>query len=98
MVIDFEWDPEKAKANVRKHRVSFREAATVFKDPLGITIYDPNHSDEEDRYITVGFSTAGRLLMVAHADRGSRSRIINSRALTRKERAAYENEIKRRKG
>ncbi len=84
--------------NLRKHSVSFREAATVLRDPLGITIFDPDHSDEEDRFITFGFSAAGRLLMIAHTERGERIRIISARELTRAEREAYEEEIQRRKG
>ena len=95
-MINFEWDPVKAKKNLRKHHVDFSEAATIFKDGLSITIYDPDHSNKEDRYITVGTSVAGRLLIVAHADRGDRTRIISARKLTRKERIAYENEIQRR--
>ena len=97
-MIEFEWDPGKAKTNSRKHGVSFREAATVFQDPLSITAYDPDHSEEEDRYITVGTSAPRRLLIVAHTDRGTRTRIISARELTRAEREAYENEIQRRKG
>ena len=95
-MIQFEWDPAKAKMNLRKHGVAFREAATVLRDPLGITIFDPDHSDEEDRFITFGFSAAGRLLMVAHTERGERIRIISARRLTRAEREAYEQEIQRR--
>ncbi|WP_446008308.1 BrnT family toxin [Candidatus Electrothrix sp.] len=96
--MEFEWDPHKAETNVRKHQVSFPEAATVFRDSLGITVYDPDHSDQEDRFISIGMSKSGRLLMVAHTDRGSRVRIISARELNRSERKAYENEIKRRKG
>jgi len=95
-MIQFEWNPAKAKTNLRKHGVAFREAATVLRDPLGITIFDPDHSDEEDRFITFGFSAAGRLLMVAHTERGERIRIISARGLTRAEREAYEQEIQRR--
>ena len=95
-MIEFEWDPNKAKTNLRKHGVAFGEAATIFKDGLSITIYDPDHSDTEYRYITIGMSAAGRFLMVAHTDRGARTRIINARELTRKERKAYEEEIERR--
>ena len=95
-MVQFEWDPAKAKMNLRKHGIAFREAATVLRDPLGITIFDPDHSDEEDRFITFGFSTAGRLLMVAHTERGERIRIISARRLTRAEREAYEEEIQRR--
>ena len=97
-MIQFEWDPTKARMNLRKHGVAFREAATAFKDLLGITIFDPDHSDEEERVITFGFSAAGRLLMVAHTDLGDRIRIISARELTRGEREAYEEEIQRRKG
>jgi uncharacterized DUF497 family protein len=96
-MIQFEWDPAKAKMNLRKHGVAFREAATVLRDPLSITIFDPDHSDEEDRFITFGFSAAGRLLIVAHTERGERIRIISARRLTRAEREAYEQEIQRRK-
>jgi len=95
-MVQFEWDPAKAKMNLRKHGIAFREAATVLRDPLGITIFDPDHSDEEDRFITFGFSTAGRLLMVAHTERGEGIRIISARRLTRAEREAYEEEIQRR--
>lgn len=59
-MIDFEWDPSKARKNLRKHGVAFREGATVLRDPLAITMFDPDHSGEEDRYITVGSSNAGR--------------------------------------
>ena len=96
-MIDFEWDPAKAAANLRKHVVAFTEAVTVFRDPLGITIYDPEHSEEEDRHITIGASAGGRLLMVAHTDRRDRVRIISARALTPVERKAYESEVERRK-
>jgi hypothetical protein len=97
-MIEFEWDPSKARTNLRKHRVAFREAATVLRDSLAITVLDPDHSQEEDRYITIGVSVRGRILMVAHTDRGDRTRIISARELTRAEREAYENEVKRRKG
>ncbi len=97
-MIDFEWDPTKARTNLRKRGVSFHEAATVLRDPLGITIYDPDHSEEEDRYISIGTSGGGRLLMVSHTDRGDRVRIISARELTRAEREAYEGEIAKRKG
>jgi len=96
-MIQFEWDPTKAKINLRKHGVAFKEASTIFKDHLSITTYDPDHSEEEDRFITFGFSASGRLLMVAHTDRGDRVRIISARELSRVEREAYEEEIQRRK-
>ena len=95
-MIQFEWDPAKAKMNLRKHGVAFREAGMVLRDPLSITIFDPDHSDEEDRFITFGFSAAGKLLMIAHTERGKRIRIISARGLTRAEREAYEQEIQRR--
>jgi uncharacterized DUF497 family protein len=88
--MEFEWDPSKADLNLRKHRVSFKEAATVFGDSLGTTVSDPDHSVGEHRYITVGLSNRGRLLIVAHAERGERIRIISARKLTRSEKRAYE--------
>jgi len=97
-MIDFEWDSSKARANLRKHHVTFQEAATVLRDPLAITIFDPDHSQEEDRYITIGTSEGGFALMVAHTDRQDRTRIISARALTRAEREAYEDEIEKRNG
>ena len=93
--MEFEWDPKKATKNLRKHRVSFNEAATVFGDRLGTTVPDPDHSLTEDRYITVGMSSHRRLVMVAHTERGKRIRIISSRELTRAERDAYEEETKK---
>jgi len=86
----FEWDPEKAKSNLAKHRVSFEEAATVFFDYRAVTIFDPDHSEEEDRFITVGMSSHARILTVAHADREERIRIISARRATRRERSNYE--------
>lgn len=82
----FEWDPKKAKANLRKHGVSFEEAATVFLDPSAMTFTDPDHSEEEDREITIGLTTKQRLVFVSHCGRGDRSRIISARQATRKER------------
>ncbi len=88
--IDFEWDPNKAARNLRKHGVTFQEAATVFRDDLSITVPDPDHSTEEERFITVGLSSQNRLLMIAHAERGDSIRIISARELTPKERRQYE--------
>ena len=88
--MEFEWNPAKAAANLKKHGVSFSEAATVFGDTLSVTSPDPDHSTEEDRYIMVGMSDRLRLLMVAYAERGDRVRIISARELTRTEREAYE--------
>jgi uncharacterized DUF497 family protein len=86
----FEWDARKSAANLRKHGVSFAEAGTVFGDELSITVPDPDHSDQEDRYITIGWSNLHRLLMVAHTDRGENIRIISARELTKSERKEYE--------
>jgi hypothetical protein len=88
----FEWDPEKARRNVAKHGVSFEEAATAFGDPLSLTILDPDHSEEEDRFILLGQTYAGRLVVVVHTDRGENIRVISARLATRRERKAYEND------
>ena len=89
--MEFEWDANKAAENLRKHKVSFIEAASVFGDFLSTTASDPAHSAGEERYITVGLSNLGRLLMVAHAEQDDRVRIISARTLTAKEKRAYEN-------
>jgi len=91
--MEFEWDPQKAAKNLRKHKISFNEAATVFDDPLSVTVTDPDHSAEEDRFIIVGQSYRRRLLIVSFAERGDRIRIISARELTPAERRAYEEEI-----
>ena len=96
--MEFEWDANKAQTNLRKHGIAFREAATTFRDPLSNTVFDPDHSIEEDRYITMGTSATGRILIVAHTDRGGRVRLISARELTRAERKVYESEIQRRYG
>jgi uncharacterized DUF497 family protein len=88
--VNFEWDPAKARRNRRKHRVSFQEAATVFGDPLALTYPDPDHSTSERRFITVGMSSANRVLIVAHTDRGENIRIISARKTTARERKHYE--------
>ena len=88
--VEFEWDPNKADRNLKLHQVSFNEAATVFSDPLSITVTDPDHSIEEERSITVGWSDRFRLLLVAHTERGDRIRVISARELNRSEREAYE--------
>ena len=93
--MEFEWDPKKAAKNSHRHRCSFNEAAKVFGDSLGTTVPDPDHSLAEDQYITVGMSSRGRLVMVAHTERGERIRIISARELTRAERKAYEEETKK---
>ena len=88
--MEFEWDPKKAGANVRKHDVTFQEAAAIFGDPLAITFEDPDHSEDENRYITFGLSSQERLLVVSHTERGGRTRIISARLMDRKERRIYE--------
>jgi uncharacterized DUF497 family protein len=88
--MEFEWDPKKATANVQKHDVTFQEAATVFGDPLAITFEDPDHSTDENRYITFGLSFQKRLIVVSHTERGDRTRIISARLMDRKERKIYE--------
>jgi uncharacterized DUF497 family protein len=90
VAIVFEWDPNKAAGNVQKHGVPFEEAATVFQDDLSVTVPDPDHSMEEERFITVGMSSRNRLLMVAHAEQGDRIRVISARELTPRERRQYE--------
>jgi hypothetical protein len=90
--LEFEWDPHKAVSNLRKHSVSFKEAATVFEDELSATVADPDHSRQEDRWLTVGVSTQRRLLIVVHTERGDRIQIISARQLTEQERRAYEEE------
>jgi uncharacterized DUF497 family protein len=88
--MEFEWDDDKAERNLAKHGVLFQDAATVFGDPLSITYFDPDHSNDEDRFITVGHTAAGQLLIVSHTDRGERIRLISARRATRKEKKAYE--------
>jgi uncharacterized DUF497 family protein len=90
--MEFEWDLNKAAKNFRKHGVSFGEAATVFSDSLSVTVFDPDYSIDEDRYITIGMSNQLRLLIIAHTERDNRIRIISARQLTRTEREQYERE------
>lgn len=87
--MEFEWNPEKAQTNLRKHRVSFEEAQTVFNDPMFITVLDVEHSITEDRYITIGQSNRNRILLIAHAEKNGRIRIISAREVTRYERNFY---------
>ena len=86
----FEWDPKKAKANLRKHEVDFIEASSVFDDPLFITLYDEEHSTDEERFITIGSSGKNRLVMVAHTERENRIRIISARKATKNEEKFYQ--------
>ncbi len=90
MAVDFDWDPGKAAANDVKHGVTFEEASTVFGDPLAATISDPDHSAEEEREVTLGLSANERLLVVSHAGRGAKTRIISARTPTARERRDYE--------
>jgi len=92
--VTYEWDPVKAAANADKHRVTFEEAASVFLDPAALTFWDPDHSDDEDREITIGRSARQRVLFVAHAARDEgRVRIISARRATRQEQRQYEEGI-----
>lgn len=93
--MEFEWNPKKEAKNIRKHKVTFSEAATVFGDTLSTTVPDPDHSEEEDRYIIIGLSQHLRLLMVSHTEQDERIRIISARPLTSAEREAYEEETNR---
>lgn len=90
MNLIFEWDEEKARANLQKHKTSFEEAKTVFNDPLSITIPDPQHSTDEDRYVDIGHSSQGRVLVVVYTEREARIRIISCRKATKTERRVYE--------
>jgi len=89
-MLKFEWDDAKAQVNLAKHGVSFEEAASVFGDPLALTFPDPDHSLGEKRWLTFGVSQSGRLLVVAHTERGRAIRIISARKATRHERGIYE--------
>lgn len=89
-MLSFEWDIEKAKGNERKHDVTFDEASTVFADPLSVAISDPLHSENEDRFILVGNSHKGRILIVVHTERLENIRIISARKATKNERSYYE--------
>ena len=86
----FEWDTKKAEIKIRKHGVSFQEAATVFGDPPAITFQDPDHSEDEERQLTFGLSLQERLIVVSHTERNDLTRIINARKMRRKERVIYE--------
>lgn len=86
----FEWDPNKARTNRRKHGVTFEEASSALRDSFSATAYDPDHSENEDRFVTFGMSSKGRLLTVAHTERGNAIRIISARPATNSERIIYE--------
>lgn len=88
--MEFEWDPDKSQANLKKHGISFHEAATVFGDPLAITFNNPDHSIREYRFLTFGYSRMGQLLVVVHTERHGKARIISARRATKHERKIYE--------
>jgi len=88
--MSFEWDKKKAVSNLRKHGVSFEEASTALRDSFSATAHDPDHSEDEDRFVTLGVSSIGRLLAVAHTERGNNIRIISARLATKSERQIYE--------
>lgn len=88
--MQFEWDPDKAERNERKHGISFLEACTVFNDDYASTVLDPHHSEADIRYLTFGMSSSGTPLVVAHTDRRANIRIISARPMTPRERRAYE--------
>ena len=90
--MQFEWDAEKAASNLKKHGVSFQEAATAFGDPLSATVEDPDHSEDEDRYVLLGQTYQGRLIVVVHTDREETVRIISARLASARERKSYEQE------
>jgi uncharacterized protein len=91
-LLRFDWDPDKAASNEQKHGVSFSEAATAFGDPLSITVPDPDRSEGEARFVLVGLTYSGRLVVVAHAEIGDSIRIISARSASRTERKIYEEE------
>jgi uncharacterized DUF497 family protein len=90
MSLQFSWNVEKAEKNQKKHGVSFEEASTAFGDPLSLTVADPAHSDDETRFVLIGLTFAGRLVVVVHSEREDGIRIISAREATRKERRYYE--------
>ncbi len=91
----FEWDPNKDKKNLKTHGITFDEASTVFKDTLSLTIYDPLHSESEDRFVLIGNSYKNRLLVVIHTEQEDKVRIISARKATTNERKQYEENAKR---
>ena len=86
----FEWDPKKAAVNKRKHGVTFEEASSALRDSYSATAHDPDHSEGEERFVTFGISSRGRLLVVSHTERGNTIRIISARPATNAERQIYE--------
>jgi len=90
-MLKFEWEPQKANINLKKHDVSFAEASTAFEDVLSLTVDDPLHSNDEERLVLIGMSFKNRLTIVVHTERGDNIRIISARKATKKERKYYEN-------
>ena len=88
--VDYEWDEEKAARNLEKHGISFADAATVFNDPLYVDFYDPDHSSDEQRYLVIGMSREGHLVIVSYTERNDVIRLISAREVTSAERKAYE--------
>jgi len=89
-MLSFEWDTQKAKSNEQKHGITFDEASTVFEDFLSLTIHDPLHSENEERFTSIGVSHKNRILIVVHTERGDNIRIISARKATKNERSYYE--------
>ena len=88
--MNFDWDESKAQANLAKHGITFDEAKSVFTDPFYVDFYDPDHSDEEERYIIIGQSQRQRVLVVSYTERQQQTRLISAREATRREKQAYE--------
>jgi len=88
--MEFAWNPSKGAHNLRKHGVSFLEAGTIFDDPFAVTYDDPDHSEQEDRFLTYGLSNQNQWLIVSHTPRHEKTRIISTRQATRQERRLYE--------
>jgi uncharacterized DUF497 family protein len=89
--VNLNWDPKKAVSNLRRHRVSFEEAGTVFGDPMALTFNDPDHSTEEMRFLTFGMTRTDKLLIVSYTERQGVTRIISARKMSKQERDIYEN-------
>ena len=90
MSLEFNWDPKKAASNLEKHGVSFEEASTAFGDPLSITVHDPDHSEGEARFVLMGLTFGGKLVVVVHVELEDSIRIISAREATSRERKDYE--------
>ena len=91
-MLNFEWDIKKAERNIERHGISFKEASTIFSDPLSDFFYDPDHSDDEDRFLAIGLSEFGNILVVVFTEKNDIIRIISARKVTKKEQKHYEDE------